>query len=296
MEAKQFKKRWGDRKDGRRIRSLTAMAMVSPYIMVTRNTSSNLFRDTVEITEIEKYIRKKRRAGLNNFGIMHVIIAASGRSVANRPAITRFIAGQKIYARDEYIEMSLVVKKEMSAESPDTCIKPILDAHDTAADIYNKINVLIEQNKATSELNNNFDNVAKLFSFIPGVLLKFAVWLLKLLDYFDLLPRKLTMASPFHASFFITSMGSLGIPPIYHHLYDFGNIPVFLAFGSKYRKNELNADGSVSEKKYIDITAVTDERICDGFYYASAFKLMRTFLKNPSLLDEPVTGPVRDVD
>ena len=54
MEAKKFKKKWGDRKDGRRIRSLTAMAMVSPYIMVTRNTSSNFFRDTVEITEIER--------------------------------------------------------------------------------------------------------------------------------------------------------------------------------------------------------------------------------------------------
>ena len=253
------------------------MAMVSPYIMVTRNTSSNFFRDTVEITEIEKYIREKRREGLKNFGIMHVIIAAYVRAVSQRPAVNRFIAGQKIYARDEYIEMSLVVKKEMSADSPDTCIKP-------------------EQNKATAELNNNFDNTAKLFSFIPGVLLKFAVWLLKLLDYFDLLPRKLTMASPFHASFFITSMGSLGIPPIYHHLYDFGNIPVFLAFGSKYRKHEVNADGTVSERKYVDITAVTDERICDGFYYASAFKLMRTYLKNPSILDEPVLGPVRDVD
>ncbi len=296
MEAKNFKQRWGDRKDGRRVRSLTAMAMVSPYIMVTRNTSSNLFRDSVEITEMERYIREKRKQGLNNFGIMHVIIAAYVRALSQRPAVNRFIAGQKIYARDEYIEMSLVVKKEMSAESPDTCIKPILDAHDTATDVYNKINALIEQNKATQELNNNFDNVAKLFSFIPGVLLKFAVWLLKLLDYFDLLPRALTMASPFHASFFITSMGSLGIPPIYHHLYDFGNIPVFLAFGSKYRKNELNADGTVTEKKYIDITAVTDERICDGFYYASAFKLMRTFLKNPFVLDEPVEGEIRDMD
>ena len=272
------------------------MAMVSPYIMVTRNTSSNFFRDTVEITEIEKYIRQKRKEGLKNFGIMHVIIAAYVRAVSQRPAVNRFIAGQKIYARDEYIEMSLVVKKEMSADSPDTCIKPILDAHDTAAEIYHKINALIEQNKATAELNNNFDNTAKLFSFIPGVLLKFAVWLLQLLDYFDLLPRKLTMVSPFHASFFITSMGSLGIPPIYHHLYDFGNIPVFLAFGSKYRKHEVNADGTVSERKYVDITAVTDERICDGFYYASAFKLMRTYLKNPAILDEPVLGPVRDVD
>ena len=287
MEVKKFRKKWGDRKDGRRIRSLTAMAMVSPYIMVTRNTSSNFFRDTVEITEIEKYIREKRREGLKNFGIMHVIIAAYVRAVSQRPAVNRFIAGQKIYARDEYIEMSLVVKKEMSADSPDTCIKPILDAHDTAAEIYHKINALIEQNKATAELNNNFDNTAKLFSFIPGVLLKFAVWLLKLLDSFDLLPRKLTMASPFHASFFITSMGSLGIPPIYHHLYDFGNIPVFLAFGSKYRKHEVNADGTVSERKYVDITAVTDERICDGFYFASAFKYFKRCMTDPHRLDTP---------
>ena len=54
MEVKKFRKKWGDRKDGRRIRSLTAMAMVSPYIMVTRNTSSNFFRDTVEIEKIIK--------------------------------------------------------------------------------------------------------------------------------------------------------------------------------------------------------------------------------------------------
>ena len=69
--------------------------------MVTRNTSSNFFRDTIEITEIEKYIREKRKAGLTGFGIMHVIIAAYVRAVSQRPAINRFIAGQKIYARDE---------------------------------------------------------------------------------------------------------------------------------------------------------------------------------------------------
>ena len=225
MQYRKFRKRWGDRKDGRRIRSLTAMSMVSPYIMVNRNTASNFFRDTVEITEIEKYIRQKRKEGLSNFGIMHVIIAAYVRAVSQRPAVNRFIAGQKIYARDEYIEMSLVVKKEMSADSPDTCIKPILDAHDTAAEIYEKINAVVEENKTTSELNSNFDNTAKLFSLIPGVLLKFAVWLIKLLDYFDLLPRKLTMASPFHASFFITSMGSLGIPPIYTTSTTLGTYP-----------------------------------------------------------------------
>ena len=41
---------WGDRTDGRRLRTLPPMAQVSPYIMVTRNTSSNLFEDSLEIS------------------------------------------------------------------------------------------------------------------------------------------------------------------------------------------------------------------------------------------------------
>ena len=52
---------WGDRTDGRRLRTLPPMAQVSPYIMVTRNTSSNLFEDSLEITHIDRYIRRKRK-------------------------------------------------------------------------------------------------------------------------------------------------------------------------------------------------------------------------------------------
>ncbi|MBQ1712227.1 MAG: hypothetical protein II024_03245, partial [Firmicutes bacterium] len=92
--------------------------------------------------------------------------------------------------------------------------------------------------------------------------------------------------SPFHGSLFITSMGSLGIPPIYHHLYDFGNIPVFLAFGAKRTVYEPNSAGEILKKKYVDFTAVTDERIVDGQYYASAFKKIRSCLLHPEQLDE----------
>ena len=53
-----------------------------------------------------------------------------------------------------------------------------------------------------------------LLTLIPGVFLKFTVWLLKTLDYFGMLPKFLLEVSPFHGSLFFTSMGSLGIPPI----------------------------------------------------------------------------------
>jgi hypothetical protein len=131
---------------------------------------------------------------------------------------------------------------------------------------------------------------------IPSVLLKFVIWLLKLLDYFGLLPNFLLRISPFHGSMFITSMGSLGIPPIYHHLYDFGNLPVFISFGAKRRVNEVQSDGSVGRKKYIDFTVVTDERICDGFYYATALKYIKRLMMHPEQLDVPPEKVVRDID
>ena len=36
----------------------------------------------------------------------------------------------------------------------------------------------------------------------------------------------------------------------------------------------MRRDGTVAEVHYIPYTFTTDERICDGFYYASAFKLL----------------------
>ena len=82
-------------------------------------------------------------------------------------------------------------------------------------------------------------------------------------------------------------MACLGIPPIYHHLYDFGNVPVFVSLGKKYRVNELSSDGKVVARKYMDYTVVTDERICDGFYFASALRYLRGILQDPGCLDEP---------
>ena len=115
-------------------------------------------------------------------------------------------------------------------------------------------------------------------------------------DYFGLLPKFLLEVSPFHGSIFFTSMGSLGIPPIVHHLYDFGNLPVFCAFGCKYRKNEIDMEGNLVQRKYIDFTVNTDERICDGFYFATALKHMKKFLQHPERLDEPLDEVVKDVD
>ncbi len=287
---------WGDRSDGRRVRTLSPMAQLTAYFQVERNTCSNLFEESFEITHVERYIRQKRREGLTDFGITHVLLAAYCRGVAKYPQLNRFIAGQKVYSRGNDIQYSMVIKKDMTVESPDTSIKVHLTPYDTAADVYHKLNAAVESVKQHQDEDSSFDNLMMALTTIPSVLMKFTVWLLKLLDYFGMLPKFLLEFSPFHGSLFFTSMGSLGIRPIYHHLYDFGNLPVFGAFGCKRKAYEVQEDGSVVQRKYVDVKFVLDERICDGFYYATFFKHYRRILRNPEIMDLPPDEVISDID
>ncbi len=276
---------WGDRIDGRKIRTLSPMAQITMYFQWERNICSNFFEESFEISHIDRYIRQKRREGYTDFGITHVLLAAYVRAVAKYPQLNRFISGQKVYSRGEDIQYCMVIKKEMSVDSPDTSIKVHLTPYDTAIDVYNKLNAAVEGVKATKELDSSLDGLIQHLNLIPGLLLKFTVWLLKLLDYFGLLPKFLLEVSPFHGSVYFTNVGSLGIKPVFHHLYDFGTVPVFCAFGRKRRTEEIK-DGEIVERKYLDLTFNLDERICDGFYYASVIKYFLRLLRNPEVLDE----------
>ena len=138
--AGEYHPTWGDRVDGRRVRSLPPANQVSPYIMVNRNGSSNLFEEAFEITNVDRYIRQKRREGLTNFGIMHVFLTAYCRGVAKYPGVNRFIAGQKIYSRGEDIQFCMTIKKDMTTDGAETEIKLHLSPRDTVYDVYRKMN------------------------------------------------------------------------------------------------------------------------------------------------------------
>ena len=292
LKRKKKERKLREKDKFRRVRKIAPYNRLIPYIMETRNTSQNFIFDSISMEKIDKYIRKKQDEGLTNLTLMHVIIAAYCRACSQRPAINRFIRGQKIYTRKK-VEVALVVKKEMSLESPDTVIKVILDPASTIEDVYNAFNEKIEGYR--NHPNSGFDKLAKVLNFIPGILLRWTIRAIRFFDYLGLLPRWLTKLSPFHGSLFITSMGSLGIPPIVHHLYDFGTVPVFIAFGSKQRDFKVRADGSVYKHSYVDITYNLDERICDGYYYASAMKVIRGIYKNPEVLDNPPEKVIEDI-
>ena len=290
------KKRFGDRYDGYRVRSLSPMTYVAPFIMKTRNDSSNLFSGSAELGRIENYIKKKRREdGLTGFGFLHVILAAYVRLISQKPAMNRFIAGQRIYQHGEDISISMMVKKSMELNAQESAIKVFFKPDDTADDVYRKLDAAIEVARKQGD-SNLFDSVARILNYVPALVLRMIVATLQLMDYFGIMPKIIHKASPFHCSAFITNLGSLGIPPIYHHLYNFGTCPIFIAFGAKRTALEVQKDGSVEKHKYVDFTVVSDERITDGHYYASAFKQLDWILRHPDCLDEKPEQIIPDID
>lgn len=287
------KRRFGDRREGRLLRSLSPLYKLIPYIMVKKNDACNQFEDSVEITEVEKWMREKRLEGWKSLGMLHLFIAAYVRTVAHCPGLNRFVSGQKIYARNN-IEVVLTVKRAMTVDADETTIKVVFEPTDTIFDVYRKMNEKIDEIKA-NDGENNTEQAAGALCKIPGLFLKFALWLINLLDYFGLLPKGLMEASPFHGSMIITDLGSIGIPPIYHHLYNFGNLPLFIAFGVKRRAYELDKTGTPVERKYVDYKVVMDERTIDGLGYAAAFKYLKYYMKNPAALELPPEKVEEDV-
>ena len=137
--------------------------------------------------------------------------------------------------------------------------------------------------------------VAEALARLPRFLLRFAILILRIMDYFGWLPEALTDASPFHGSMIITDLGSLRIGPIYHHIYNFGTLPVFIAFGAKRHAYELDRHGSMVDHKYVDCKIVMDERTVDGHYYAQFLQAYRYIFQHPEILEAPPTKVVEDV-
>jgi len=292
--SKAAKRRFGDRFEGRRIRTLDPNISLTPFIMKDRSEASNYFSDSIDITETERFIRDKRLKGYPGLGLLHVFIAAYIRVASQYPGVNRFISGRRMFSRNN-IEFIMLIKKELRTDSSETSIKVIFDPSDTISDVYVKLGAEINKAREAGETTDS-DDAAKTLMMLPRFLLKLAVRCIRILDYFGMLPKSLLKASPFHGSMMITDLGSIGLPAIHHHLYNIGNLPMFISIGAKRKDVVLRKDGSAAQRKLVDYAITMDERICDGFYFSQVFRLFKGIILDPGVLDEPPETVKEDVD
>lgn len=272
-----------DRNDGYRIKHKDPIMRLIPYIMQPRYDAQVFFEDTVDLTNTESVIRAMRKEGTRVI-FLHIVLAAILRTMVDYPKMHRFVKGRKVYAR-KFFDFSFAIKRSMDQDGEETIVKVRLEKTDTLDDVVKKVNEAIEENREVSSQNKT-DKAAKFLNMLPGGLIRLALFFVNILDNYRLMPKFLVNASPFHTSAFVTDLGSLGINPVFHHLYDFGTTSIFAAFGTKKRGVNVDHKNTIQSRRELDLRVVIDERINDGYYMALCVKRLKRYLENPERLHE----------
>ena len=76
------KRRIGDRREGRRLRKLDPYNAMTPFIMKEKSDASNYFSEELDVSNTERFLRKKRIEGYPGMGMLHIFIATFIRTAA----------------------------------------------------------------------------------------------------------------------------------------------------------------------------------------------------------------------
>ncbi len=274
--------------DGYLIKNLDPVVFLMPYVMPRRCDSETKVDLSIDIGKMEHFI-KEHKQDIPGLTLYHAVFASIVRAAAVTPEINRFITGGRIYQRRN-VRISMMVKKDLEVNGRESTIYPVFETTDTLAEIVRKTNALVDE--ALDKLNDNndsnsFDKFISLLYAVPPFLLRGIIGFLMFLDRHGWLPKKLCDLQPFHSGFFVTNVGSIGLPVIYHHLYEFGTTSCFVAIGKKEIVRSIRRDGSIRTQKLLPLRAVVDDRICDGYTYSCAFRTIRKCFRDPEILLTP---------
>ncbi len=271
----------GSRSDGERVKDLSLLRRFIPYVMPGRNESAVYFEQQLRVGSTLAFLATAAEEGGRKVSFFHVVLAAIVKVLAERPMMHRFVVGRRIYQRKQ-IELSFAVKKKMSDDAQLTTVKVKFEPSDGLAEVPGRVDAAINvgrgTEKTTSEKEMGF--IGKL----PRFLIRLIMWGQRVLDYFGLLPASMIQPDPMYASAFLANLGSVGVDAPFHHLYEYGTIPIFVAIGRIQDQPVVLDDGTVGVDKVVAFRYSFDERIADGFYCARSLERFKDYVENPELL------------
>ena len=275
---------FGRRPDGRRLRDVDPIVQITPYLMPMRCDAQVFLEHKMDYEKAARYIAEKNRQG-ERITFMQIIAAAYVRSVSQLPELNRYIFNKQYYARNNCSISYVVLKDPQNNESNEVTARIEFDLTDTIFDVRDRM--VAAQEKIRDTEDDAF--VTRLAGFllkIPG-LATFAVNAYRLLDRYGLAPGFLIRELPFYSGLFITNNASIGLNHVWHHIYNFGNVSMFIGMGNILKEAIADSEGKSRMKRWLPLGMTADERMCSGAHYAAFFASMTKYMDNPALLETP---------
>ena len=275
-----------------RVKNITGMAQISIDIKPNRSVSDVYINQRMDLTELSKYIEKKKKAG-EEVTYFHAFLTAVGKTVYNRPKLNYFVANRHMWEHDQIV-LSFVAKVSFEDHAEEMMVMIPIEKDDTIYTIGEKVRKKVDsfRKKRSNAVdkkgaNSAIDVLAKFPNFIRVPL----VGLLKWLDKKGLLPASLAEDNLYYSTMIISNLGSIGCGAIHHDITDFGNSSSLLTMG-EIEDKEVIRDGKKEVRKICEWGMVFDERIADGYYFAKSAKVLQHLLSHPELLEEPASQEI----
>lgn len=291
---KNSKKKIGDRKDATLIRDADPLHAFMPYLLLGRTDNEALLNDELDLSAVTEYLEKKNEGSPDfKYTIFHVVLAALAKTIYLRPAMNRFMQGHRLYQRND-ISFSFVVKRAFSDHAEEALvIMKVREDSDLSPieQVYTKVKREVQGIRKENSEGGTI-KVINLLNRIPRPFLRVVAKILFWLEYHGWVPSALQKIDPYHATCFVSNLGSIKMTASYHHLIDWGTNSFFVIIGEKQWKPLFSRDGNYEMREMLPLGFTIDERIADGFYFANSVKILRYIFAHPEILDEPLTKPV----
>jgi len=279
------------RKDGDFIPNVPAYRRIMPFIMPTRTESAVYFEQRIDATRGLEFVNAwNLRYPDQKITFLHLMIYGCVQALHARPRLNRFTVGGHLYQR-RGIWISYSAKKAFNDESPIVVVKQQFQPSDSFPELVKQMHGAVKEGK--SEKKSHIDKELGLFLKLPEPILRRAVSALRWLDSWNLLPYEFIKNDPMYSTLFIANLGSVTLDSAYHHLYEYGTIPLFGVLGKLQDVAVPNPDGTVRTRPEISIKWSYDERVDDGLYTAKNMDLLRQWMEDPQrLIGMPGDAPV----
>lgn len=246
--------------------------------MTSRNSSVVYFDQAVRLDRTLEYLDKvaAENPGLDP-SLFHVVLWALARTLEARPGLNRFLAGGRLYQR-EGIWISYSIKKTLADRSPIEVVKREFDPRQSFVDLVRTVDEEVSEVRETP--TTLADREVEWLLKLPGAARRMLVRVVNGLDDMNLLPSSYTKSDAFFASVFVANLGSLHLDAAFHHLYEYGNVPIFCTIG-QVRDTPVVEDGEVLSRPVASLKFSFDERIEDGLYAQRSLQLLEELVEDP---------------
>ena len=122
MEKTLKKRKRGDRKDGTWIKDIDGIHGIMPYLMPQRCESEVYIQETIDVTNMMRYIEaRNRRDDPEKLTPFHVLATAVAKIMYHRPKLNVFISGKRFYQRNK-MTLAFIVKRKFEDDAEESLL------------------------------------------------------------------------------------------------------------------------------------------------------------------------------